>query len=167
MAAYLLGIEKKIIKREIKNFQPVPHRLQEIEETEAGVLIVDDSKATNPDAAIRALLSYKERPIVLIAGGQDRKADFTRFAQTIKEKAKSLILLGETSNKLKNVVLNTGFKNIHKVKNMEEAVKIAWQEIEAGDCLLLSPGCPSWDMYSSYKERGENFRNEIDNYNSS
>lgn len=161
MAAWLLDVRKEVIRKEIKKFQSFPHRLQKIDIIKEDILIIDDSKATNPDAAIKALLSYPDRSIVLIAGGQDRNADFTKFAEVIKEQVKVLILLGETRNELENIVLNTGFENIYKVKDMEEAVKTAWQEIETGDCLLLSPGCPSWDMYESYRERGKKFQSEI------
>ena len=101
--------------------------------------------------------------MVLIAGGQDRDADFTELAQVIKQRVVHLILLGETREKIKRQVLKAGFANIniHIVENMQEGVSIALNYLVPGYCLLLSPGCPSWDMYSSYQERGREFRNAI------
>jgi len=124
-------------------------------------LIIDDSKATNPDAAIKALQSYN-RPIILIAGGQDRGVVLDKFAKVISQKVKKLILLGETRYKLEKMVSKKICNGkIYSVKNMKKAVEIAFEHLDNGDCLLLSPGCPSWDMYSSYKKRGELFIKEV------
>lgn len=163
LAAKITGVSNDIIRKGVSGFSPDSHRLEVIAEEEDGTLFVDDSKATNPDAAIKALLSF-EQPIILIAGGQDRQADFNEFAYLISEKVKELILIGETSNKLFKEVVKYGFNenNIYMVQNMKEAVSMAFRRIDSGDCLLLSPGCPSWDMYTSYKERGNQFRNEVE-----
>lgn len=162
LAAHLVGADKSSIREGIRNFVPDRHRLEEIFRDEDGTFFVDDSKATNPDAAIKALSSFT-KPVVLIAGGQDRKADFSALARVIKERVRILILLGETRYKIREEVLKAGFNNIniHVVDNMREAVETAFKNKQPGDCLLLSPGCPSWDMYSSYKERGNDFKKEV------
>ena len=161
-AAVLSGADYPAIERGIKEFTPFPHRMERLTKPEEQILIIDDSKATNPDAAINALNSFQQ-PMILIAGGQDRDADFTELAQVIKQRVVHLILLGETREKIKRQVLKAGFANIniHIVENMQEGVGIALKYLVPGYCLLLSPGCPSWDMYSSYQERGRDFRNAI------
>jgi len=158
--ARMLGVNKKIIQERIMNFHPSAHRMEDIGENIEELSFIDDSKATNPNAAINALEAI-ETPIILIAGGQDRDADFKLFAETINKNVKKLILLGETDDKLEKSVLKKGFKNIYKVQDMEAAVREGLKDINPGDCLLLSPGCPSWDMYSSYKERGKDFRKSL------
>lgn len=162
LASYLAGASLDVIKKSIMGFQPSDHRLQDLYVLDSDILVVDDSKATNPDAGIKAVESF-ERPIVLIAGGQDRNADFNQWADTIKDRVKRLVLLGETRYKMKEEALNHGFTNIdiNIAENMVDAVKIAAENLEEGDCLLLSPACPSWDMYSSYKERGNEFQEAV------
>ncbi|MGM0411560.1 MAG: UDP-N-acetylmuramoyl-L-alanine--D-glutamate ligase, partial [Bacillota bacterium] len=160
LTAYITGVDIEVIRKNIKNFTADKHRLEVVLKKENGSLVIDDSKATNVDATLKALNTFSQ-DIILIAGGQDRNADFKKLAIKIREKVKSLILLGETSDKIKNEVLKKDFKNIYQVKDMKEAVKKAVLEFEEGDCLLLSPGCPSWDMYESYKERGNIFQKEI------
>ncbi|MFW5976366.1 MAG: UDP-N-acetylmuramoyl-L-alanine--D-glutamate ligase [Bacillota bacterium] len=161
MISKLVGVNNNIIKNTIKNYSLKEHRLQVLE-YENNFEIIDDSKATNPDAAKKALESIN-KPIILIAGGQDRGADFSNLAETIKDKVKTLILLGETSEKLKKEVLEIEYdKKIFQVNNMEEAVKKAFDNIKSDEVLLLSPGCPSWDMYSSYKQRGKKFQQEVE-----
>ncbi|HLV10361.1 MAG TPA: UDP-N-acetylmuramoyl-L-alanine--D-glutamate ligase [Halanaerobiales bacterium] len=163
MAAYLAGVDINLMKAVVQEYRPDHHRLEEIARDKNGTLYIDDSKATNPDAAIKGLNAI-EAPIVLIAGGQDRNADFNVLAETIKKRVRVLILLGETKYQLRNEVLKRGFNNIniHIVENMSEAVKIAYDNLETGDCVLLSPACPSWDMFSSYQERGNEFQQEVE-----
>ncbi len=159
LAARLLGVGIGVIRESVKKFAPEEHRLQYIGETEQGILVIDDSKATNPDAAIQAIRSFS-CPLVLIAGGQDRQADFDLLAEVIADRVKALVLMGESRDKIADIVLNKGFRNIYKVENMKEAVQTASKQLVGGDCLLLAPGCPSWDMYSSYKVRGQEFVTE-------
>lgn len=159
-AAYLAGVDLSTIRGAIKKYKSGKHRLEVLTKSSAKTLVVDDSKATNPDAAVKALDTF-DNPIILIAGGQDRNADFTELAQKIKEKVRVLILIGETTDKIYNRVLETGFENIYRVEKMKDAVDKALHEFNEGDCLLLSPACPSWDMYKSYKERGEIFAFEL------
>jgi len=153
----------EIIRDTVKNFKGGEHRLEEVFYLKNDdILVIDDSKATNPDSAIKGIQSF-ESPIVLIAGGQDRNADFTEWGRVIKERVRVLVLLGETRFKLKEEALKSGFSNIniHIADNMKEAVEIATSHLKKGDILLLSPGCPSWDMYTSYQERGREFQEMV------
>ncbi|MFW5735854.1 MAG: UDP-N-acetylmuramoyl-L-alanine--D-glutamate ligase, partial [Halanaerobium sp.] len=161
LAAYLAGQNIEKIQQAAENYRLQSHRMEFIENPE-GYLIIDDSKATNPDAAIKALKSL-DQEIILIAGGQDRNADFTELASVIKKKVKTLILLGETSEKLAALFKNSQPELI-QVKNMEKAAELAVKKLNENSALLLSPGCPSWDMYSSYKERGEIFKKSVLKY---
>lgn len=158
VTALLAGISRQDIVAAIKQFKLSPHRLETVFKTEKNITVIDDSKATNPAAAVEAIKAVEE-PILLIAGGQKRGAEFSELASLIKERVKKLILLGETSQDIKEAVMDKGFSvhNIYEVEDMEGAVRIVAAEVEAGDCVLLSPACPSWDMYSSYKQRGEIF----------
>jgi len=159
LACYLAGVQQKVIREAVLDFKPAQHRLEEVCLLANNILVLDDSKATNPDSALKGIEAV-ERPIVLIAGGQDRNADFSQWAEGLQNRVKTLILIGETSNKMKEEALNHGFSNIniHIVETMEKAVSIAINNLVSGDCLLLSPACPSWDMYSSYIERGEEYQ---------
>ncbi|MGM0436876.1 MAG: UDP-N-acetylmuramoyl-L-alanine--D-glutamate ligase [Bacillota bacterium] len=157
--ASLIGVNHEIIRQTIKTFKPDRHRLEIVMKSKDGSLIIDDSKATNVDAALKAINSF-EKDIILIAGGQDRNADFTKLADSIKKNVKALIILGETSEKIYNEMETRNFNNVFQVKNMKKAVEIAKNYFEKGDCLLLSPACPSWDMYQDYKERGNIFQRE-------
>ncbi|HHU91612.1 MAG TPA: UDP-N-acetylmuramoyl-L-alanine--D-glutamate ligase [Halanaerobiaceae bacterium] len=162
LTAYLLGIPVEIIRNAIRDFKAAGHRLEEVCLLENNILVIDDSKATNPDAAIKGIESFT-RPLVLLAGGQDRNADFTEWGRVVRERARVLVLLGETRYKMREVALKSGFPNIniHIADNMKEAVEIAAQNLKPGDCLLLSPACPSWDMYKSYQERGREFQDLV------
>ncbi|MGM0602485.1 MAG: UDP-N-acetylmuramoyl-L-alanine--D-glutamate ligase [Bacillota bacterium] len=160
-AAYLCGQSTEVIKHILENYHLKEHRMEFIE-NDYNYIIVDDSKATNPAAAVKAVESFKQ-PVILIAGGQDRKADFGEFVDTVAKNVKFLILLGETADKIYDLIDRQTSVDAVKVSNMHEAVKTAFEKIEVGDCLLLSPGCPSWDMYESYKIRGNLFKEEVKN----
>lgn len=161
-AASLLGIKIRNIKKVIKNYKPDGHRLEVVTKNEDGSIVVDDSKATNVDAALKAINSF-ENDIILIAGGQDRNANFSELAKSIQKNVKALIVLGETSEKIFKEMIKRDYNYVFRVKNMNQAVKKAVDLFEKGDCLLLSPACPSWDMYQDYKERGNLFQKEVKN----
>ncbi|MFP4015654.1 MAG: UDP-N-acetylmuramoyl-L-alanine--D-glutamate ligase [Halanaerobiales bacterium] len=162
LASYLAGSSVDVIRRAIVEFKSAAHRLEEVFELPGGIKVIDDSKATNPDAGIKALQAFDD-PLVLIAGGQDRDADFSAWAVTIRDRVKTLVLIGETRYKMKEEALNHGFANIniHIVENMQNAVQIAAENLDPGDVLLLAPACPSWDMYPSYKVRGKEFQDNV------
>lgn len=157
--ALLSGINSGVIKRVLKKFSGIEHRIEEVAVIE-GRKYINDSKATNPAAAMKALETFSA-PITLIAGGMDKKADLTEFAVSITENVKNLILLGETATKIKKEVLKFGFNNIKQVTSIGEAVKTAKEVSVNGSIVLLAPGCASWDMFESYKERGNKFKKEV------
>ena len=158
---YCLNYDMDKVSMIIKKFNGVEHR-QEVVKTVDGVTFVNDSKATNPDSAIKAIESYKE-PIILIAGGMDKKGDFYELIDAInKNSVKALILLGETSLIIEKQALEKDFgKLIIKVHNMKDAVSVSKKIAKEGDIVLLSPACASWDMYSNFEERGLDFKNNI------
>lgn len=155
----LAGVDEKTIKDTIIDFNGVEHRLELVMDT-GEVRYINDSKGTNPDSSIKAIEAVPS-PIILIAGGMDKKSDFTEFIDSFNGKVYHLILLGETKDIIENTAKLKGFDSITKVNSMEEAVKFAKTIARPKDTVLLSPACASWDMYSSYEERGWDFKNWV------
>jgi UDP-N-acetylmuramoylalanine--D-glutamate ligase len=153
-AARLLGAPPEAVRSALVDFAGLPHRLQAVGERD-GIRGVNDSKATTPEAAVRALQAL-DAPLVLIAGGFERGAELSEFARAIREKVKSLIVLGEASERLAEELAGWAGR-ISGAGSIEEAVDLGLALAEPGDTLLLSPGHASWDMFSTYEERGERF----------
>lgn len=151
-----LKIPKNIIIETINNFKGVEHRIEYVTKIN-NIKFYNDSKGTNVEAAIKSIEAM-ERPILLIAGGYDKKVSFTEFAKVINKKVKQLVLIGESSDKIIEECNKLGYTNIIKVNTLEEAVKTCYIKAENGDCILLSPACASWDMFKSYEERGNLFK---------
>lgn len=158
-AAAVMGIPVEVIGKTLREFRGVAHRLELVAEID-GVKYINDSKGTNPDASIKALEAYDE-PIVLLAGGRNKGSDFTEFAHKVKEKVLKLVILGECKAEIKDAVSKTGFTSIYEAEDFDNAVKIAARESEAGQIVLLSPACASWDMFKNFEERGERFREVV------
>ena len=158
MAAYLAGADTQSIKQVLADFKGVEHRQEQVCENN-GVLYINDSKATNPDSAIKAIEAYDE-PLILIAGGLDKKVSFTQMLEKGKEKIKALVLLGECAQQIKDEALALGIQadSIFMCATFEEAVNKAVFLASRGDIVLLSPACASWDMFKSYEERGRMFK---------
>lgn len=161
LAAYLAGQKVEKIQQEAENYKLQSHRMEFIDNSR-DYLIIDDSKATNPDSTLKALASI-EKNIILIAGGQDRNADFSKLTAVIKNKVQTLILIGETAQKIESLFSKTNLEII-KVETMEAAAQLGARKLNKDNILLLSPACPSWDMFSSYKERGEIFKKNVLKY---
>lgn len=159
LMAYLAGTPAGAIARVLRNFAGIEHRCELVAEI-AGVKFVNDSKGTNPEATIKALRAFSE-PIILIAGGRTKGSDFSEWAELVKERVKRVILLGEAAPLLEQVLTDTGYYNIERVVSLEEAVAAAYRTARAGECVLLSPACASWDMFSSYEERGRAFKEAV------
>ncbi len=153
--ALVAGVSPEIICYSLKTFRGVRHRMEEVSQKN-GVLYINDSKATNPESVIKALESFIE-PVVLIAGGRNKGSNFSGLASVIKDKVKALILLGEAKKEMETAVMNTGFSNIYEVGDFDAAVLKASELAVAGDVVLLSPACASWDMFASYEHRGDRF----------
>lgn len=155
-AALIMGIEKDQIAKTLKSFPGVHHRLEPVADIN-GVGYVNDSKGTNTDASIKALEAFKE-PIILIAGGRNKGSDFAELAKKIKSTVKELVLVGEAKEDIKNAVINVDFNNYHIVDTFKEAVEKSSSLANEGDIVLLSPACASWDMFTSFEERGDCFK---------
>jgi len=153
-AARLCGIENQYIYGALKEFKGIEHRMEIAGEIE-GVKFINDSKATNIDSVYYALKSLKS-PIILIAGGKDKRGNITKINNLLKEKVKLLILLGEAADRME-----TEWKECTKyikVNTFEDGVREAWENSVKGDVILLSPACSSFDMFTSYEERGKKFK---------
>lgn len=154
--AALYGVPMDKIRKVIQNFAGVEHRIEYVLEKE-GVAFYNDSKGTNPDAAIRGITAMN-RPTILIGGGFDKQSEYDEWIESFQGKVKKLILIGETKYKIAETAQRCGFSDYVFADSLEEAVKIAKDEAKAGDAVLLSPACASWDMFRSYEERGEKFK---------
>lgn len=161
-AALALGINKEIIADVLKSFRGVEHRLEFCGEFN-GVRFYNDSKGTNPDASIKAIQAIK-KPIILIAGGYDKKSVYDDFINAFNGKVKAMVLFGQTAGAIENCSRKYGFTNIYSVKNMDEAVKKCYELSITGDNVVLSPACASWDMYPNYEVRGKNFKERVNYY---
>ncbi len=154
----ILEVNPLSIRETLKRFKGVEHRLEEVT-TLSGVKFVNDSKATNVDSVWYALQSV-EKPIILIAGGKDKGGDFTKLRELVKERVKTLILIGEAKEKIGDA-LSDLVSTLHS-DSLEEAVELSFKEAEAGDTVLLSPACASFDMFKDYQHRGEVFKSSVE-----
>lgn len=163
MAAILIGIELNIpmdiIRDAVTAFKGVEHRVEFVREWR-GVNYYNDSKGTNPDAAIKGIQSMN-RKTVLIGGGFDKKADFTDWIRSFEGKVTTLILLGETKEKIAKTAIKCGFHSIVMTESLKDAVEKASTFAKDGEAVLLSPACASWDMFASYEHRGDEFKQYV------
>ncbi len=154
--AVSMGVPMDIIRRTLKEFKAVEHRIEFVVEKD-GVAYYNDSKGTNPDAAIQGIRAMV-RPTVLIAGGYDKGSVYGEWLEACRCKMKKLILLGQTAEKIAAEAKNLGFTDISFASSMEEAVALAREAAVPGDAVLLSPACASWGMFKNYEERGRIFK---------
>ena len=156
LAAYALGAPVEVIRRQVLSFTAVPHRMEYVC-TKKGVQYYNDSKATNPDSVIKAM-EVVTPPVVLIAGGFDRHADYREMVESFRGKVRSAVLLGTTARDIGAAI--DGFCPLPwtLAESMEEAVRLAASQAKEGDTVLLSPACASWDMYPSFEVRGDEFK---------
>lgn len=157
IAASLLDCPPGGIRQAIAEFKPLGHRLEKVAEID-GVLYLDDSKATNI-GAVGAALAGMDRPTVLIGGGRDKGGDYKLLGKIVQEKVKGMILIGEAKEKMAAV-----FGDLTEVvlaDDMGEAVSLAATMAVSGDVVLLSPACASFDMFSSYGQRGQVFKDAV------
>ncbi|MDO5979827.1 UDP-N-acetylmuramoyl-L-alanine--D-glutamate ligase [Flavivirga spongiicola] len=158
--SHLLKIRKQTIRESLENFQGVEHRLEQVLKINK-VQYINDSKATNVNATYYALESM-DTPTVWIVGGEDKGNNYEELFSFVNEKVKAIICLGVDNEKLMktfggmvDVIVETQF--------MSEAVKIAYKMTEAGDSVLLSPACASFDLFQNYEDRGRQFKNAVRN----
>ncbi len=154
--AVCAGASMEVIRKTLKEFKAVEHRIEYVD-TVQGVAYYNDSKGTNPDASIKAVLAMK-KPICLIAGGYDKGSDFTEWVQLFKGRVKYAAVIGAVKEQLKETLDKAGFTDYEVADSFEEAFKLCTDNAADGDCVLLSPACASWDMFDSYEQRGEIFK---------
>ena len=154
--ARCVGVPMEKIRETITTFMGVEHRIEYVTEKQ-GVSYYNDSKGTNPHAAIKAVQAMVS-PTLLIGGGYDKQSTYDEWIEAFGGKVRYLVLLGETANKIAECARRHGFENIIMTESLEEAVKVCSQKAERGDAVLLSPACASWDMFKSYEERGRMFK---------
>ncbi|MFH1692624.1 MAG: UDP-N-acetylmuramoyl-L-alanine--D-glutamate ligase [Candidatus Omnitrophota bacterium] len=155
--AKVLGISEDVVLGVFEAFKGVEHRMEYVGQLE-GVEFINDSKATNIDSTIWALNNIK-RPAVLIAGGRDKGSDFSGLRDLVRQKVRSVVLVGEASEQIYSAW--KGVLPCHKVKKFEEAVELAYQSAKTGECVLLSPMCKSFDMFADYEHRGRIFKDIV------
>ena len=158
ICAKLVNIDNETIKQAIMEFKAPEHRLEKVRELN-GITFYNDSKATNPEAAIVAINSFNNVNAVLIAGGRDKNTDLTEFCKSIKKHITTVILIGEATDRFEKNLLQNGFTNIIKETTLESAID---KSIELNpNVVLLSPACASFDMFTSYENRGEVFKEYV------
>ncbi len=156
LLAYLSGASVEAIRQVLMEFQGVAHRLEPVC-VHQGVQYINDSKGTNPDSTIKAIEAYQQ-PIVLILGGKNKGSDFSQLAQLVKQQVKQVVVLGEAKAAIIEALQVVGFTQYSEADTFEEAVQKAAALAVDGDIVLLSPACASWDMFQSYEERGDLFK---------
>ena len=154
--AAVYGVPGEKIRESVKAFKGVEHRIEYVTEKD-GVAYYNDSKGTNPDAAIKGIQAMN-RPTVLIGGGYDKGSEYTEWINSFDGKVKKLILIGDTKEKIAEDARKCGFTDYEFADTFEEAVLTAAKIAESGEAVLLSPACASWDMFPSYEVRGEKFK---------
>ena len=150
------NVPVKTIVNVIKEFKGVEHRIEYCGSPK-GVDYYNDSKGTNPDASIKAVMAMV-KPIVLIGGGYDKKADYTDWVKTFEGRVKNIVLIGETAQDIKKCCIENGFEAVTMCVTFEEAVAKCAEIAKEGDCVLLSPACASWGMFDNFEQRGDLFK---------
>ena len=157
--AYFMGVDVVSIAETLKSFGGVEHR-QEFVATIGGVDYINDSKGTNTNAAIVAL-NAMTKPVILIAGGYDKKEDYSEFIEVVRKKVKRMVLVGATAPQIEAAAESQGYYSTVRVGDYDEAVKVASECAAPGDVVLLSPACASWDMFDNFEIRGQVFKDLV------
>ena len=160
LAAKATGIENEVIRKSLATFQPIEHRLEPVLSIK-DVLYINDSKATNVDSAWYALECQK-RPVVWIVGGTDKGNDYSVLNALVKEKVKAIVCLGVDNGKI-HAAFEGMVGTIIDTRSAKEAVEKASALAKAGDVVLLSPCCASFDLFKNYEDRGEQFKAAVRN----
>ncbi|MDD6400091.1 MAG: UDP-N-acetylmuramoyl-L-alanine--D-glutamate ligase [Lachnospiraceae bacterium] len=158
---YYMGIPVDVIYGVCKEFLGVEHRIEYVK-TVKGVKYYNDSKGTNPDAAIKGIKAMTS-PTLLIGGGYDKKSTYDEWIEAFDNKVKALVLIGQTREMIAECARKHGFNNIVLCESLEEAVKYCYDNSVSGDCVLLSPACASWGMFDNYEQRGDLFKEYVRN----
>ena len=157
--AYYAGVPVESIRRSVEAFTAVEHRIEYVTEKN-GVVYYNDSKGTNPDAAIKGIQAM-DRPTLLIGGGYDKESSYEEWIRSFDGKVRYLVLIGQTREKIRDAAARCGFTNTILADSLEEAVKLCARMAHPGDAVLLSPACASWGQFKNYEERGRMFKEYV------
>lgn len=157
--AVCAGVDMESIREVLKEFNGVEHRIEYCG-TFDGVDYYNDSKGTNPDASIRAVLAMR-KPIVLIGGGYDKDSSYDEWVKLFDGRVKKLILIGATAGKIAECCDRYGFKDYEFADTFKKCIEKCKASAEEGDCVLLSPACASWGMFEDYEQRGRMFKEMV------
>lgn len=153
------GVPLEKIREVLVRFTAVEHRIEYVTEVD-GVRYYNDSKGTNPDAAIQGIRAMN-RPTCLIGGGYDKQSEYEDWIRAFDGKVKKLVLIGATAQKIAQACERMGFRDYVFAGSLQEAVDICHETAVSGDAVLLSPACASWDMFESYEQRGCMFKDMV------
>ena len=159
--AYYDGVSLDSIRKSICEFTAVAHRIEYVTEKN-GVVYYNDSKGTNPDAAIKGIQAMN-RPTLLIGGGYDKQSGYDEWIEAFDGKVRYLVLIGQTKEKIKEAAEKHGFHDIILCEDLKEAVKVCEEKARPGDAVLLSPACASWGQFDNYEQRGDMFKEYVRN----
>lgn len=154
--AQAMGVPLEKTLETVRNFKAVEHRIEFVA-TKRGVDYYNDSKATNPDAAIQGIRAMS-KPTILIGGGYDKQSEYDEWIEAFDDKVKCLVLIGQTKEKIAACAKKHGIQNIVSAESFKEAFAICVQNAQSGDAVLLSPACASWGMFPNYEVRGREFK---------
>ena len=157
--AYCAGVPVDSIRQSVKTFRAVEHRIEYVTEID-GVAYYNDSKGTNPDAAIKGIQAMN-RPTLLIGGGYDKESSYEDWIRAFDGKVRYLVLIGQTKEKIAKAARALGFTDIIMEETLEEAVTTCARLARPGDAVLLSPACASWGQFPNYEVRGKMFKEYI------
>ncbi len=157
--ALAYGVDLEQIRYVLVRFQAVEHRIEFVKEVN-GVVYYNDSKGTNPDAAIKGIQAM-DRPTLLIGGGYDKNSSYEEWIEAFDGKVRYLVLIGQTREKIAETARKLGFENIVMADSLEEAVAFCAKNALPGDAVLLSPACASWGMFPNYEVRGKMFKEMV------
>ena len=157
--AYYDGVSLDSIRKSICEFTAVAHRIEYVTEKK-GVVYYNDSKGTNPDAAIKGIQAMN-RPTLLIGGGYDKQSGYDEWIEAFDGKVRYLVLIGQTKEKIKEAAEKHGFHDIILCEDLKEAVKVCEEKAQPGDAVLLSPACASWGQFDNYEQRGDMFKEYV------
>lgn len=154
-----MDVPMDTILKVVRRFRAVEHRIEFVA-SKGGVDYYNDSKGTNPDAAIQGIRAMS-KPTILIGGGYDKQSDYDEWIESFDGKVKWLVLIGQTKEKIAECARAHGFTNIRFADTFEECLELCTQLAQSGDAVLLSPACASWGMFSDYEARGRKFKEYV------
>ena len=157
--AYCAGVPMDSIRRSVMNFHAVEHRIEYVTDIN-GVAYYNDSKGTNPDAAIKGIQAMN-RPTLLIGGGYDKESSYEEWIRAFEGKVRYLVLIGQTREKIAAAARACGFTDIIMEDSLEDAVATCARLANPGDAVLLSPACASWGQFPNYEVRGQKFKEYV------